>query len=155
MSAIIGAPSPISRTDTGGLKLKVVIKLRPKYKPGTLRFFIYYGRDNGKCRRCAGDGEEVHHIVPRASGGPDSSDNLITLCKPCHKSIHKSIRRNSSPTIHTESVEWLGHEKCDYPLECTCWAIPSNWNGLPWCVLCHIRGFHQPGGEHSMEGLKC
>lgn len=31
---------------------------------------------------------EVYHIVYRSKGGTDDEDNLITLCKDCHKKIH-------------------------------------------------------------------
>ena len=41
------------------------------------------------CEDCIERGQvtpasEVHHIVPRVEGGPDSFENLQALCKPCH-----------------------------------------------------------------------
>ncbi len=41
-----------------------------------------------KCFRCGvSDGLEVHHVVPRRIGGSDAKENLIPLCKGCHKRI--------------------------------------------------------------------
>ena len=36
------------------------------------------------CKKYKGVGVEVHHIVPRASGGADDYDNAIVLCFDCH-----------------------------------------------------------------------
>ncbi|MFH2053720.1 MAG: HNH endonuclease, partial [bacterium] len=44
--------------------------------------------------RCQGAGctntrfLEVHHVLPRARGGTNRPDNLITLCSACHRHIH-------------------------------------------------------------------
>ena len=35
---------------------------------------------------------EVHHRVPLYLGGNSQLDNLIVLCKDCHKEAHKEIR---------------------------------------------------------------
>ncbi len=32
---------------------------------------------------------EVHHVVPRAKGGSNSPENLVTLCSACHRHIHR------------------------------------------------------------------
>jgi N6-L-threonylcarbamoyladenine synthase len=49
-------------------------------------------RDQHKCQRCRGKSRDkilsVHHIETRKTGG-DSPDNLITLCRTCHKTIHR------------------------------------------------------------------
>ena len=48
-------------------------------------------RDNYTCQ-CCGKRDcrlEVHHIVFRSNGGTDDERNLITLCKDCHKAVHK------------------------------------------------------------------
>ena len=45
-------------------------------------------RDGGKCTFCGKtDGLEAHHIIPVACGGPDVVENLITVCKSCHKKL--------------------------------------------------------------------
>ena len=33
----------------------------------------------------------VHHIKPVSEGGGDEPENLITLCKNCHKEIHREM----------------------------------------------------------------
>jgi hypothetical protein len=49
-------------------------------------------RDRARCRVCdkfvAYAGAEIDHIVPRGKGGSDNMDNLRTLCKPHHRSVH-------------------------------------------------------------------
>lgn len=31
---------------------------------------------------------ELHHIIPVSQGGMDNPENLITLCRDCHKAVH-------------------------------------------------------------------
>lgn len=50
-----------------------------------------YLKDNPKCEFCNNQAEEVHHIIPVVAGGTDNTDNLMSLCKHCHKLIHKKI----------------------------------------------------------------
>ena len=56
-------------------------------------------RDGYRCRRCGyhrppdvevrfGRALQAHHLVPRAAGGPDHPENLVTLCRPCHGVQH-------------------------------------------------------------------
>jgi 5-methylcytosine-specific restriction endonuclease McrA len=42
----------------------------------------------------------AHHIVAAAHGGQTTPDNLILLCKPCHKATHKN----------GPAVIWTAHE---------------------------------------------
>ena len=52
-------------------------------------------RDNFICQ-CEGCKEHhlgrltVHHLIPRAAGGTDNLDNLITVCWACHTRIHSA-----------------------------------------------------------------
>ncbi|SFA81827.1 MULTISPECIES: HNH endonuclease [unclassified Bacillus (in: firmicutes)] len=50
-------------------------------------------RDNYTCQMCGFSGASVnlgiHHIIPKSSGGPDSIDNLTTICNNCNYSTHK------------------------------------------------------------------
>lgn len=60
-------------------------------------------RDDYTCQRCGCEVEkghresqrsaEVHHLVPRAAGGPDAPENLVTLCLRCHKAAHQEMGR--------------------------------------------------------------
>ncbi|MEZ4386867.1 MAG: HNH endonuclease [Candidatus Krumholzibacteriia bacterium] len=43
---------------------------------------------------------EVHHVVPRARGGGNSADNLITLCSGCHRLWHE---RGSAAAYRAQS----------------------------------------------------
>jgi 5-methylcytosine-specific restriction endonuclease McrA len=40
------------------------------------------------CVLCGEKGEEIHHVVYKNDGGSDTPDNLVLLCKDCHKAIH-------------------------------------------------------------------
>lgn len=55
-------------------------------------------RDERMCQICeissSEDKLEIHHVLPKASGGADIRTNLITLCLECH-----------------ESERWFGHIK--------------------------------------------
>lgn len=78
-------------------------------------------RDNFTCQDCGefhayinkhgmaipiDDGQlEVHHIKPVCVGGGDEPENLITLCKTCHKQRHKSIQINRKPGRKIKAVE--------------------------------------------------
>lgn len=47
------------------------------------------GKHNNKCYMCGDSGVklDVHHIVPVLNGGSNHHDNLIPLCKSCHKTV--------------------------------------------------------------------
>lgn len=51
-------------------------------------------RDNFKCRCCGIGGEQwlsilvCHHVIEVVQGGPDTVDNLVTLCINCHITLH-------------------------------------------------------------------
>lgn len=67
-------------------------------------------RDKYTCKNCkTRKGKlEIHHIIWKKDGGSDRPDNLITLCKDCHKKIHsgelklKKIRLNNDFKHATE-----------------------------------------------------
>ena len=50
-------------------------------------------RDNWRCQFCGDRSNlQVHHIIYRSHGGPDSENNLITACVTCHEQIHLGKR---------------------------------------------------------------
>lgn len=57
---------------------------------------IVLARDGHACRSCGNvcaQGEaDVHHLIPRAAGGPDEASNLITLCDGCHAAHHPNLQ---------------------------------------------------------------
>ena len=54
---------------------------------------------NGRCEKCGGVGEEVHHIIHVTSSNVNdlnvtlNQDNLILLCKDCHNKEHKRFNK--------------------------------------------------------------
>lgn len=43
----------------------------------------------GICEICGARGQtEKHHIKTKGSGGNDTEDNLIEVCRKCHTKIH-------------------------------------------------------------------
>lgn len=56
------------------------------YIPDELRLRVYT-RDGFRCLRC-GTAEDLSldHIYPWSLGGPDTEENLQTLCRPCNSS---------------------------------------------------------------------
>lgn len=106
-------------------------------------------RDGHQCQCCKGKSKDkildVHHIESRKTGG-DAPNNLITLCKTCHKGYHngivklpKSIKRGMTfkDAIFMGIMRWAFYEKLKetYPnLMHTYGYITKNTriiNGLP------------------------
>jgi len=49
-------------------------------------------RDNFKCGNCGAiDYICVHHIIPLEKGGTHDAENLITLCRKCHRRRHQEL----------------------------------------------------------------
>lgn len=43
----------------------------------------------GVCQVCGKTGQtDMHHIKTKGSGGDDTKENLIELCRKCHRLIH-------------------------------------------------------------------
>jgi len=57
-------------------------------------------RDNRECQGCARGSSNVqlhvHHRTPKSDGGSDEEQNLLTLCKDCHNTIH-NLPANIAP----------------------------------------------------------
>ena len=50
-----------------------------------------YDRDHYRCCFCGvGYSLHLHHVVYRSEGGPDTGDNLITLCSDHHQEVHSN-----------------------------------------------------------------
>ncbi|MGH0035717.1 MAG: HNH endonuclease [Myxococcota bacterium] len=56
-------------------------------------------RQWGNCGYCGDSLRDVydnaHHIVPVHQGGPDTVDNCVVLCEPCHHRVHQDGRFGS------------------------------------------------------------
>lgn len=71
-------------------------------------------RDNYTCQCCGKKNCQLqtHHIIFRSRGGTDDENNMITLCKECHKGIHdgtieldkKPRKRNLKHATHMSII---------------------------------------------------
>jgi len=59
------------------------------------RFYIFskYGYICQKCFKYSKGMLHLHHIIPVKCGGSDYSDNIIPLCKDCHRYVHSRSYR--------------------------------------------------------------
>lgn len=67
-------------------------------------------RDGYCCVRCKrAEPLLVHHIVPVSQGGTTAEENLVTLCKSCHRAAHgKAMNRGKVQYESTEEFHtWL------------------------------------------------
>jgi hypothetical protein len=83
--------------------------------------------DDYTCQRCFQDNGplQAHHVEPRAQGGEDHINNLITVCRPCHGVQHPDNHVFDGSRPHAplfphadapEAVAWLRrpeHHECD------------------------------------------
>ncbi|MDY0387000.1 MAG: RNA-guided endonuclease IscB [Methanolobus sp.] len=76
------------------------------YQNGDLKGFyntkaFVLARDKYTCQYCFGKSKdkklECHHIVFRKNKGTDTPENLITLCKTCHKNLHAKYSQETFP----------------------------------------------------------
>lgn len=73
-------------------------------------------RDKDRCQECGlkvgketGLEKHIHHIVPKSDGGPDTLDNLITLCLICHATKirkHWQLVEKAGDEIYPQHVKW-------------------------------------------------
>lgn len=105
-------------------------------------------RDDYRCKICGSRDEsgatlELDHCLPWSAGGPDDSDNLRTLCRPCNQ--RRSNFDDGAELIRLLPTTWW----CQ-----TCWAEPTprrTWSDgtnlgvvppvaeqsvLAWCAYC-------------------
>lgn len=50
---------------------------------------LCYIRDHWKCQHCHDrNALHPHHVIYKSQQGPDTLDNLLTLCAQCHAAHH-------------------------------------------------------------------
>lgn len=91
-------------------------------------------RDGIKCRKCGFDllgyySFDVHHIIPFATCQEHKIDNLITLCKFCHKHAHNEPDLNKWLNSDLFSLE----EPCDSEINS---LFRDNRIGLWYGIFC-------------------
>src|SRR4051794_8813546 len=63
-------------------------KKRGRQKASKRRWEETAAKKSGPCRVCGGNPpNELHHIVSRAQGGPDTEANIVPLCSEDHGRI--------------------------------------------------------------------
>lgn len=57
--------------------------------------YMVYRRDNFTCQECKKNNLklDVHHIVPYLDGGSNEINNLISLCKSCHRILEAKLMK--------------------------------------------------------------
>lgn len=68
---------------------------------------------------------EVHHVIPLATGGPDTITNAVALCPNCHRELHHGTERNFKlqrlyeqiPRLIRSTGENKGANKVSVPLQ--------------------------------------
>ena len=49
-------------------------------------------RDLNRCQICGSTSHpEGHHIINVQHGGAADSNNIVTLCRSCHKDVHRGL----------------------------------------------------------------
>lgn len=51
-----------------------------------------YQRDNRRCVYCGRPGNPEAHFIPRSKGGLGIPENIVTLCRDCHRMFDQGIR---------------------------------------------------------------
>lgn len=70
---------------------------RVKYKALVVSVFE---RDGWRCVLCRSRRQLTpHHILPRSRGGPDTKQNLVTLCVLCHGAMGGKGWREAYDTL--------------------------------------------------------
>ncbi|MBU2962670.1 HNH endonuclease [Citreicella sp. C3M06] len=95
---IIAEYDEIVRSPSMTLKIPSVVVLKDYVKPrkrvAFTRFNLFL-RDEFRCQYCGSKGDlTFDHVVPRASGGITSWENVVAACAPCNlRKGSKSLRR--------------------------------------------------------------
>ena len=92
--------------------------------PNNTRLAVYR-RDGYLCALCGNGGHlQIHHAIPRAAGGSDFVENLITLCPRCHAAVHGTLMPEM-PDYCTP--EWMEQAVVEYLSD-----YYAETTGQPW-----------------------
>ena len=56
-------------------------------------------RDGGRCILCGMPGNPEAHYLPRAQGGLGIEENILTLCRRCHRAYDGEKRKELRPAL--------------------------------------------------------
>jgi 5-methylcytosine-specific restriction endonuclease McrA len=61
-------------------------------------------RDEFRCQYCGAKGPDltIDHIIPKARGGTDTWDNLVSACKKCNNKKGNRTPEEAGMTLHTK-----------------------------------------------------
>ena len=90
-----------------------------------------FERDRFRCRGCAKQAEEVHHIIFRSQGGTDEMSNLVAICRDCHDMAHGK-RSGVLPA-------WVLQAMIHYDKFRVCCGIWEFFAQKRNCITCEIR----------------
>jgi 5-methylcytosine-specific restriction endonuclease McrA len=68
--------------------------------------------DGAKCRICVEPASELHHVVTRGALGDDVPDNLVPVCRECHRDL-----TGREPGIGAELLRLLSDAEYAYMIE--------------------------------------
>lgn len=126
----------------------------------SLRFEIFK-RDAFTCRYCGKRSPEaileVDHVVPRASGGTDDPENLVTSCYECNRGKRARLLTDIPPeeNLHEKAIliaeqelqiaelqhwRWVQREREDNELKKLRKIWESRFNGKYWKES-RVRGY--------------
>ena len=54
---------------------------------------IVFERDNERCIMCGSIGLPEAHFIPRSKGGLGIEENIVTLCRDCHRRFDQTTDR--------------------------------------------------------------
>ena len=95
---IIAEYDEVVRSPSTEIRIPSVVVLKEFIKPqkrvAFTRFNLFL-RDGFQCQYCGSKGDlTFDHVVPRASGGITSWENVVAACSPCNlKKGHKSLKQ--------------------------------------------------------------
>lgn len=61
-----------------------------------------YERDDGLCVLCGRPGLPEAHVVPRSQGGLGIEQNIVTLCRECHRKFDQTDYHDKAYEIITK-----------------------------------------------------
>lgn len=81
------------------------VKPRPRRRGRSTAFLVAraasFGVSAGRCVVCGVEASHGHHRKRRSQGGPDTAENVLPVCGPCHWRIH------GPDAVLARSAGWL------------------------------------------------
>ena len=85
--------------------LDPVLKAKTMERDGYTCQCCGFGEGSGASRVVAMSVLQSHHVISVSNSGPDSEDNIITICMVCHSLIHVCLKRGLKLGISKEDFD--------------------------------------------------